>query len=176
MTEGNDVDTLRIDVFSIFPRLVDDFCSESLLGKARDNGLLDLRCHDLREYTTDKHRTVDDSPFGGGAGMVMRPEPIAASIEANDPPRPLFLMSPGGRRFDQALAELPAHCDRGTKKNAKGYRETWIGYKLHADVSDCCLPISAALTVHTASKDQVRSTHSPSSEPRPVPRWRATKM
>ncbi|MCU1400916.1 MAG: trmD [Acidimicrobiales bacterium] len=96
--------TLRIDVFTIFPGLVDTFCSESLLGKTRTNGLLDLRCHDLREHATDAHRTVDDTPFGGGAGMVMRPEPIFASVEAAQPPRPLFLLGPGGRRFDQRLA------------------------------------------------------------------------
>jgi tRNA (guanine37-N1)-methyltransferase len=100
---------VRIDVFTIFPALVDGFCRESLLGKARAAGLLDLRCHDLREHTTDVHRSVDDAPFGGGAGMVLRPEPIFASVEAADPPRPLFLLGPGGRRFDQVLAaELAA--------------------------------------------------------------------
>ncbi|MEY3342142.1 MAG: tRNA ((1)-)-methyltransferase [Actinomycetota bacterium] len=105
---------MRIDVFSIFPALVDGFCSESLLGKARENGLLDLRCHDLREHTTDVHRSVDDSPFGGGAGMVMRAEPIFASVAAADPPRPLYLLSPGGRRFDQAMArELAATHESG---------------------------------------------------------------
>ena len=92
-------------MFTIFPGLVDGFCSESLLGKARAGGLLDLRLHDLREHTTDVHRTVDDSPFGGGAGMVVRPEPVFASVEAADPPRPLFLLGPGGRRFDQRLAD-----------------------------------------------------------------------
>lgn len=96
---------MRVDVFTIFPNLVDSFCRESLLGKSRDNGLLDLRCHDLREHTTDVHRTVDDSPYGGGAGMVMRIEPIFASVEAAQPPRPLLLLSPGGRRFDQRFAE-----------------------------------------------------------------------
>ena len=96
---------MRIDVFSLFPGLVDGFCSESLLGKARDNGLLDLRCHDIRDQTSDVHRTVDDAPFGGGAGMVMKPEPIFEAVEAADPPRPLILLSPGGRRFDQAAAE-----------------------------------------------------------------------
>ena len=100
---------MRIDVFTIFPRLVDTFCSESLLGKTRTNGLLDLRCHDLREHTTDVHRSVDDPPFGGGAGMVMRPEPIFAAVEAAKPPRPLLLLGPGGRRFDQTIAhELAA--------------------------------------------------------------------
>ncbi len=95
---------MRIDVFSIFPSLVDDFCSQSLLGKVRDAGTLDLRCHDPREHTTDVHRTVDDAPFGGGAGMLMRPEPLFAAVEAVDPPRPLYLLGPGGRRFDQAMA------------------------------------------------------------------------
>lgn len=102
---------LRIDVFSLFPGLVDGFCSDSLLGKARSGGLLDLRCHDIRDEATDVHRTVDDAPFGGGAGMVMKPEPVFASIEAADPPRPLLLMSPGGRRFDQAVAHELAATD-----------------------------------------------------------------
>src|SRR6478735_3719356 len=95
---------MRIDVFALFPDLVDSFCNESLLGKARGSGLLDLRCHDIREHTTDVHRTVDDAPFGGGAGMVMRAEPIFAAVEAAQPPRPLLLLGPGGRRFDQTLA------------------------------------------------------------------------
>ena len=69
---------VRIDVFTIFPDLVDGFCRQSLLGRAREAGLLDLRCHDLRDHTTDVHRTVDDTPFGGGAGMVLRPEPVFA--------------------------------------------------------------------------------------------------
>ena len=111
MSDPSGTVALRIDVFSIFPGLVDDFCSESLLGRARTNGLLDLRCHDLREHTTDRHRTVDDSPFGGGAGMVMRPEPIFASVEAARPPRPLLMTSPGGRRFDQAFADELAATD-----------------------------------------------------------------
>jgi tRNA (guanine37-N1)-methyltransferase len=96
---------MRIDVFSIFPQLVSDFCAVSLLGKAREAGMLDLRCHDIRDHTTDVHRSVDDAPFGGGAGMLMRPEPIFAAVEAAAPPRPLFLLGPGGRRMDQALAQ-----------------------------------------------------------------------
>lgn len=96
---------MRIDVFTIFPGLVDAFCGESLLGKARGSGLLDLRLHDPRDHTSDVHRTVDDTPFGGGAGMVMKPEPLFASVEAAQPPRPLLLLGPGGRRFDQAMAQ-----------------------------------------------------------------------
>ncbi|MEA3185207.1 MAG: tRNA (guanine37-N1)-methyltransferase [Ilumatobacteraceae bacterium] len=95
---------MRIDVFTIFPGLIESFCGESLLGKARANGVLELQTHDLREHTSDVHRTVDDAPFGGGAGMVMKPEPIFAAVESHQPPRPLFLLGPGGRRFDQQLA------------------------------------------------------------------------
>jgi len=95
---------VRIDVFTLFPSMVDGFTDQSLLGKAREAGLVDLRCHDPRDHATDVHRTVDDSPFGGGAGMLMRPEPIFAAVEAANPPRPLLLLSPGGRTFDQGYA------------------------------------------------------------------------
>jgi tRNA (guanine37-N1)-methyltransferase len=77
---------------------------ESLLGRAREKGLLDVRTHDLREHTTDAHRSVDDEPFGGGAGMVLTPEPVFAAVEAARPPRPLLLLSPGGPTFDQRRA------------------------------------------------------------------------
>ena len=100
---------MRIDVFTIFPSLVDDYLSASLIGKARADARLDIRVHDLRSMTTDPHRSVDDSPFGGGAGMVLTAEPLFGAVEAVDPPRPLFLLSPSGRRFDQAVAaELAA--------------------------------------------------------------------
>jgi tRNA (guanine37-N1)-methyltransferase len=95
---------VRIDVFTIFPAIVTDFAVHSLLGRAREEGLVDLRCHDIREHATDVHRTVDDAPFGGGAGMLMRPEPIFAAVEAAAPPRPLLLLGPGGQRFDQSMA------------------------------------------------------------------------
>jgi tRNA (guanine37-N1)-methyltransferase len=95
---------VRIDVFTIFPELVGGFASQALLGKAQQRGLLDVRVHDLRAETTDVHRTVDDSPFGGGAGMVLMPEPLFAAVEAVEPPRPLYLLGPGGRRLDQPLA------------------------------------------------------------------------
>ncbi len=109
MTEAGASPPLRVDVFTIFPEIVEGFSSQSLLGKARERGLLDVRTQDLRAHTTDVHRTVDDSPFGGGAGMVLMPDPLVAAIEAAEPPRPLFLLGPGGRRFDQDLArELAA--------------------------------------------------------------------
>ncbi len=96
--------TVRIDVFTIFPDLIAGFADRSLLGRARRNGILDVRAHDLRSATTDPHRSVDDAPFGGGAGMVLMPEPLFACVEEVDPPRPLFLLGPGGRTLDQELA------------------------------------------------------------------------
>ncbi len=95
---------MRIDVFTLFPQLVDNFCRESLLGRARNEKLVDVRSHDLREHTTDVHHSVDDAPFGGGAGMVLRAEPVFDSFEKSGAPRPLLLLSPGGKPFDQAFA------------------------------------------------------------------------
>ncbi len=95
---------LRIDVLTIFPDLVRPWTEASLIGRAGREGRLDIRVHDLRSGTTDPHRSVDDSPFGGGAGMVLRPEPLFAVVEREQPPRPLLLLGPGGRRFDQVAA------------------------------------------------------------------------
>ena len=92
---------MRIDVFTIFPDLVEVFAATSLLGRARQRGLLDVRAHDLRAATKGPHRAVDDAPFGGGAGMVLAPGPVFDAVESTDAPRPLLLLSPGGRRFDQ---------------------------------------------------------------------------
>jgi tRNA (guanine37-N1)-methyltransferase len=102
---------VRIDVITIFPDMVDGFAGQSLLGRARERGLLDLRVHDLRAAATDVHRTVDDSPFGGGAGMVLMAEPVFATVEREQPPRPLFLLGPGGRTLDQPLARELAALD-----------------------------------------------------------------
>ena len=95
---------MQIDVFTLFPGIIEEFCTHSLLGRATANGQVTVSAHDIREHTTDVHRTVDDTPFGGGAGMLMRPEPIFAAVEQVDPPRPLFLLGPGGARFDQRMA------------------------------------------------------------------------
>jgi tRNA (guanine37-N1)-methyltransferase len=99
---------VRVDVFTIFPDLVEAYCSASLLGRGRDRGVVELRVHDLRAAASDARRSVDDSPFGGGPGMVLMCEPLFAAVEAADAagglPRPLLLLSPGGRRFDQAVA------------------------------------------------------------------------
>ena len=102
---------MRIDVLTIFPELVEGFADASLLGKARRAGVLDVRVHDLRSVATDPHRSVDDAPFGGGAGMVMKPEPIFDTVDAVRPPRPLLYLSPAGRRLDQAFAAELADLD-----------------------------------------------------------------
>lgn len=98
---------MRIGVFTIFPDLVEHFCQASVIGRARAQGLLDLDVHDLRAGASDPRRSVDDAPFGGGAGMVLMPEPVFAAVEAAEAaggaPRPLLLLGPGGRRLDQSV-------------------------------------------------------------------------
>jgi len=100
---------LRVDVITIFPRLFEAFCGESIVGIAGREGRLAVAVHDLRRWTTDRHHSVDDAPYGGGPGMVMRPEPLVAAIEALAGPKGrerrarVVLLSPQGRRLDQAL-------------------------------------------------------------------------
>ncbi len=99
--------TIRFDIISIFPGMFDSPFRESLLNKAQDNGIVEIRTHDLRDYTLDKHARVDDTPFGGGVGMVMNIEPIDRALEAVKKDRPKaysILLSPGGYRFDQKNA------------------------------------------------------------------------
>jgi tRNA (guanine37-N1)-methyltransferase len=96
---------VRIDVFTIFPEYLEAPLRASLLGRSRELGLVDLRVHDPRSHTSDPHRSVDDTPFGGGAGMVMAPGPLFAAVEAAQPVRPLLLLGPSGARFDQRRAE-----------------------------------------------------------------------
>src|ERR1044072_1330331 len=97
---------LTIDVLTLFPRMLDGFLAESILGKGIERGLLAVTVHDLRHWTTDKHRTADDRPFGGGAGGVMKPEPAFAAIEAIQTPgcRRIYL-TPDGVPLSPALAK-----------------------------------------------------------------------
>ena len=112
---------MRIDIITLFPEICRAPLNESMMKRAQENGALELRIHNLRDWTNDKHHVVDDAPFGGGQGMVMKPEPIFAAvedlrgesrktsnaeqskIEKREPK--IILMSPTGRRFDQRLAE-----------------------------------------------------------------------
>jgi tRNA (guanine37-N1)-methyltransferase len=102
---------LQIDVVSIFPGLFQPFSSESFVGIAQQRSRLRLAAHDLRDWTHDRHRTVDDSPYGGGPGMVMKPEPLVEAVEAlrgpegPEGPARVILMSPQGSRMDQAMLE-----------------------------------------------------------------------
>jgi len=101
---------VRIDVITIFPGIFESPLRESLLGRAIEAGLVDVRVHDLRDSTTDKHRQVDDESYGGGPGMVLKPEPVFAAVESlGAGERRTLLLSPAGRRLDQDLArELAA--------------------------------------------------------------------
>ena len=102
--------TLRVDVLTLFPEVVTQYGATSILGRAAERGVWELHVHDFREATTDVHRSVDDTPYGGGAGMVLRPEPIITTIESNPAiARPVIAMTPSGRPFTQAVArELSA--------------------------------------------------------------------
>jgi tRNA (guanine37-N1)-methyltransferase len=99
---------LRIDVFTVVPEYLSGALDASLIGQGRRSGLLDISVHDPREWATDRHRSVDDAPFGGGPGMVLTPEPIFAAVEAVEPARPLLLLSASGEPFDQAGARALA--------------------------------------------------------------------
>lgn len=113
---------MKIDILTLFPDICGAPLGESIMKRAQENGIVDLRIHNLRDWTTDKHHIVDDAPFGGGQGMVMKPEPIFAAVEelrrakektfnaqgptpnADSPTCKVILMSPAGRRFNQQLA------------------------------------------------------------------------
>jgi tRNA (guanine37-N1)-methyltransferase len=96
---------LHIDVLTLFPRMLDGFLAESILGKGIESGLLTVKVHDVRDWATSKHKNADDRPFGGGAGMVMKPEPVFAAIEQLQTPgcRRIYL-TPDGVPYSQKLA------------------------------------------------------------------------
>src|ERR1700704_922016 len=118
---------MKIDILTLFPEICRAPLGESMMKRARENGTVDLRIHNLRDWTTDKHHVVDDAPFGGGQGMVMKPEPIFAAVEdlcgitqkTSNVQRPtsnaqlqkpkVILMSPAGNRFDQQVATQLSH-------------------------------------------------------------------
>lgn len=107
---------MRIDIISIFPEVFEPTLGSSMLGIARAKGAVEFAVHDLRDWTSDKHRTTDDAPFGGGFGMVMKPEPFYAAVEsvtamAEETPT-VVLMCPQGRRLDQRLVEELAGHER----------------------------------------------------------------
>jgi tRNA (guanine37-N1)-methyltransferase len=103
---------VKIDVLTLFPAMFAGPLDESIIKRAREAGLLDLRIHNLRDYAHDRHKSVDDRPFGGGPGMLLKPEPIFEAVEslARENTR-VILLSPSGRTFNQAIAAELAACD-----------------------------------------------------------------
>ncbi len=99
---------MQFDVFTILPEVMEEYLQASILGRAQKSGLVSVSLHNIRDFTTDRHRTTDDEPYGGGGGMVMKPEPIFAAVEAVLGPDlsslPVVLLTPQGRKFDQAIA------------------------------------------------------------------------
>ena len=105
---------MHFDIFTLFPGMFQGPFSESILKRAQERGLLDIALHDIRAATTDKHHMVDDYPYGGGAGMVMKPDPIFAAIEAVHQGGPIILLTPQGRLFNQSIARELAQESRIT--------------------------------------------------------------
>ncbi len=106
---------MRIDILTLFPQMFDGLLSCSIIGRATERGLVDIKLHDIRAYTHDKHHIVDDYPYGGGAGMVLKPEPIFEAVEGINEELGLssastILLSPQGRLFDQEIARKLAGC------------------------------------------------------------------
>jgi tRNA (guanine37-N1)-methyltransferase len=105
---------MHFDIFTLFPGMFQGPFTESILKRAQERGLLSIALHNIRDATTDKHHVVDDYPYGGGAGMVMKPEPIFAAIEAVYQNGPIILLTPQGRLFNQQIARVLAQEPRIT--------------------------------------------------------------
>lgn len=106
---------MRFETLSVFPEVFAPYLDASIMGRAQKAGILDFEAYDLRDWTHDRHRTVDDAPFGGGQGMLMKPAPIFEAVEAlsAEGPRPhVVFFSPCGRRYDQSCAEALSHEER----------------------------------------------------------------
>lgn len=107
---------MRFEVFTLFPEVMEDYLKAGVLGKAQESNRIEIHLHHLRDYTTDRHRTTDDEPYGGGGGMVMKPEPIFAAVEAvlGDAREeiPVILLTPQGRVFNQAIAQQLSGSER----------------------------------------------------------------
>jgi len=104
---------MRFDIFSLFPEVFSPYLGISILKRAQESGILEIHTHNIRDWATDKHHTTDDTPYGGGGGMVMKPEPLfsaAESVLGTPPQCPVILLSPQGRKFTQQIAfELVEH-------------------------------------------------------------------
>lgn len=107
---------MRFDVLTLFPEMFPGYLSQSLLNLAIERGLVSVEVHNIRDWAKGKHKNVDDRPFGGGPGMVLSPEPVVECVEAvqqlDTPPGRVIMLTPGGRRFDQRVAEEYSHEQR----------------------------------------------------------------
>ena len=135
---------MKFNVLTIFPQLIDHYCSESILGRAQEDDLIDINSINIREFTDDKHNTVDAKPYGGGAGMVMKPEPIYKALKSIDglvdkenKNKKTILMSPRGKEYDQEMArsfsdldELTIICGR-----YEGVDQRVVDYMIDQEVS-----------------------------------------
>ena len=122
---------MKFTVLTLFPDLIRSYVSQGVVGRAVDTGLVDVHAVDIRDFATDKYRTVDDLPFGGGAGMVLKPEPVAAAIESVGPVGHRVLLAPSGRPFSQEdavggrLLSLCSLCADGTRESAADSKILW---------------------------------------------------
>lgn len=107
---------MRFDVFTILPEVMQEYLASSILGRAQSAGLINTSLHNIRDFTSDRHRTTDDEPYGGGGGMIMKPEPIFSAVEsvlgAELGKVPIVLLTPQGRRFDQSVARSFSQLNR----------------------------------------------------------------
>src|SRR5215216_2621864 len=112
---------MQFEVFTLLPEVFSPYLESSILQRARQRGLIEVRLHNIRDYTHDKHHTTDDTPYGGGGGMVMKPEPVFEAVESvlgtsanpsQPTPVPIILLTPQGRVFTQRVAEELSHHER----------------------------------------------------------------
>jgi len=134
----------QVDVVTIFPDYFEKPLAESLLGKAQKKGLLKIRVHDLRDWTHDRRRTVDDKPFGGGPGMVMKPEPIFECVEAVRKKGWVVLLDPHGERLTQKIARRLAK--KGRLVLIAGHYEG-VDYRVHEHLADQEISIGDFITM-----------------------------
>ncbi len=117
---------MHVDIFTLFPGMFQGPLTESILKRAQERGLLSIALYDIRDATTDKHHIVDDYPYGGGAGMVMKPEPIFTSVESVYKGGPIILLTPRGRLFNPPRSRASAYCVVTMKGLMSVYTSTWL--------------------------------------------------
>ncbi len=127
---------MHVDIFTLFPGMFQGPLTESILKRAQERGLLSIALYDIRDATTDKHHIVDDYPYGGGAGMVMKPEPIFTSVESVYKGGPIILLTPRGRLFNQKIAhELEGYWRESQRRKSRTAVVCWSTRTIHVPPS-----------------------------------------